>query len=72
MPDVDVVVRRSGNSLDLRVPRKVARRLGLEEGRRLRVRIEEDADFAEFIGTFKGRGSPQQLHAATNEDEDLE
>jgi len=69
--EVDVVVRKAGNSIDLRVPRRVARRLGLAHGRRLRVRIEEVPDAAELVGTLKGRVSAAKLHAATNEDEDL-
>lgn len=72
MPEVDVVVRRAGNSLDLRVPKRLARKLGLVEGKRLRIRIEEEPDFAAFIGSLKGRVSAAALHAATNEDEDLE
>jgi antitoxin component of MazEF toxin-antitoxin module len=71
MAEVDVVVRRAGNSLDLRLPKSAARRLGLKEGRRLRIRLEEEVDFAEFIGTLKGRVKAADLHAATNEDEDL-
>lgn len=72
MPEIDVVVRRAGNSLDLRVPKGIARKLGLVEGRRLRVRIDDEPDFAQFMGAFKGRLDKERAHAATNEDEELE
>ena len=70
--EVDVVVRRAGNSIDLRVPKRLARRLGLIEGRRLRVRIDDVPDVADLVGILKGRVSAEALHAATNEDEDLD
>ena len=72
MAEVDVVVRRGGNSIDLRVPRREARRLGLARGRRLRVRIEDAPEVADLVGTLKGRVSAAKLHAATNEGEDLD
>ncbi len=72
MAELDVTVRRAGNSLDLRVPKKEARRLGLVEGRKLRVTIESPLEFRDLIGTLKGRISRAKLHAATNEDEDLD
>lgn len=72
MAEIDVTVRRAGNSLDLRLPKKEARRLGLVEGRRLRVTIETPPEFKELIGTLKGRIARTKLHTATNEDEDLD
>ena len=70
--EVDAVVRRAGNSIDLRLAKSEARRLGLKDGRRLRIRIEDAKEFAELVGTLKGRVSAKALHAATNEDEDLD
>ena len=72
MPEVEVTVRKAGNSIDLRLPKREARRLGLTEGRRLRIRIPEAPAFRELIGSLKGRISTAALHAATNEDEDLD
>jgi hypothetical protein len=72
MTEIDVVVRRAGNSIDLRLPKREARRLRLVEGRRLRVRIEDLPDFSDLVGILKGRVSSSKLHAATNEDEELE
>ncbi|HKZ63894.1 MAG TPA: hypothetical protein VJ400_05585 [Thermoplasmata archaeon] len=72
MDEVEVIVRKSGNSIDLRVPKRTARRLGLVEGRRLRVRIDDAPNVEDLVGTLKGRFSAADLHAATNEDEDLD
>ncbi len=71
MTEVDAVVRKAGNSIDLRVAKSEARRLGLKEGRRLRIHIEDVKEVAELVGVLKGRVSAKALHAATNEDEDL-
>ena len=72
MTEIDVVVRKAGNSIDLRVPKREARRLGFAHGRKLRVRIEDAPDAAELVGTLKGRVSAARLHAATNEEEDVD
>lgn len=72
MDEVDAVVRRVGNSIVLRIPKRAARRLGLIEGRRVRIRIEDDFDFLELVGSLKGRIRASRLHAATNEDDDLD
>jgi antitoxin component of MazEF toxin-antitoxin module len=71
MTEVDAVVRKAGNSIDLRVAKSEARRLGLKEGRHLRIHIEDVKEVAELVGVLKGRVSAKALHAATNEDEDL-
>ena len=72
MNELDVVVRRAGNSIDLRVPKPEARRLGLVEGRRLRIAILDAPDLVDLLGSLEGIVSAEELHAATNEDEDLE
>jgi antitoxin component of MazEF toxin-antitoxin module len=72
MTEVNAVVRKAGNSIDLRLPKREARRLGLTEGRRLRIRIEDVEEVADLVGVLKGRVSAKALHAATNEDEDLD
>jgi len=72
MTEIDVIVRKAGNSIDLRLPKREARRLGFAHGRRLRVRIEDAPDVASLVGTLKGRLSATALHAATNEDEDVD
>jgi hypothetical protein len=71
LTEVDAVVRKAGNSIDLRLAKGEARRLGLREGRRLRIRIEDAKDVADLVGVLKGRVSAKALHAASNEDEDL-
>ena len=72
MTELNAVVRKAGNSIDLRVRMRDARRLGLTEGRRLLVRIEDLPDLSDLVGVLKGRVSAAELHAATNEDEDLD
>ena len=72
MTEVEVVVRRAGNSIDLRLQKREARRLGLAEGRRLRVRIEDAPELADLVGALKGRVTAAELHAVTNEDEELD
>lgn len=68
MTEIDVVVRKAGNSIDLRVPKREARRLRLVEGRTVRISIEDVPDFADLAGILRGRFSRSKLHAATNDD----
>lgn len=72
MTEIDVVVRHTGNSIDLRVPKAEARRLGLAHGRRLRIVIPDDPDVVDLIGALKGRINVERALALGEEGEDLD
>ena len=64
-------VRRAGNSLALLVPKDQVKALGLHEGDTVQVEIHKVPDFREFAGWLKGKVKAAELHALTNEGEDL-
>ena len=64
-------VRKAGNSLALLVPKEQARALNLHEGDAVQVEIRKVPTILELAGTLKGKVSAAELHALTNEGEDL-
>ncbi len=64
-------VRRSGNSLVLVIPSRLARSLHLREGDAVAARIEKISVLQEFFGRLKGVATADELNKLTNEGEDL-
>lgn len=64
-------VRRAGNSLAILLPKKEVEALHLHEGDAVQVEIHKVPSLLELAGSLKGRVRTQELHALTNEGEDL-
>lgn len=64
-------VRRTGNSLAILLPKPEAERLDLHDGDTVEVDIRKVRPITEFAGWLKGRVKTEELHALTNEGEDL-
>lgn len=64
-------VRRAGNSLALLLPKKEADELHLHEGDTVQVEIHKVASLLELSGSLKGRVRSKELHALTNEGEEI-
>jgi len=67
----DLVVRRTGNSLAVMLPRSLARDLGLSPGDRVRVELEKAPELEEFDGVLKGKATAAELSKLADEGEDL-
>jgi antitoxin component of MazEF toxin-antitoxin module len=66
------VVRRTGNSLGVVLPRELVREKGLKEGDEVEVVVEKAKRIQEMWGALKGRGpSVRELHALSDEGEDV-
>jgi antitoxin component of MazEF toxin-antitoxin module len=66
-----LVVRRSGNSLALALPKDVVRQFGLREGDRVDARLEKIPAIAESFGFLKGKVTAKELHRLSNEGEEV-
>lgn len=64
-------VRRAGNSLALLLPKKEVEELHLHEGDTVQVEIHKVPSLLELAGSLKGRVRTADLHALTNEGEEL-
>lgn len=64
-------VRRAGNSLALLLPKREVEALHLHAGDTVSVEIHKVPDLVELAGSLKGRVRTKELHALTNEGEDL-
>jgi antitoxin component of MazEF toxin-antitoxin module len=64
-------VRRAGNSLALLIPKKEVEALQLHEGDAVQVEIHKVPSLLELAGSLKGKVRTKELHALTNEGEDL-
>jgi len=64
-------VRRSGNSLVLVIPSKLAKTMNLREGDNVLATVEKVHDIMEYAGKLKGIVTADELNALTNEGEDL-
>jgi len=67
----DLVVRRTGNSLAVMLPRSLARDLGLSPGDRVRVELAKAPALEEFDGLLKGKATAAELSKLADEGEDL-
>lgn len=65
-------VRRAGNSLALLLPKKAVEELHLREGDTVQVEIHKVPSLLELAGSLKGKVERRDLHALTNEGEDLD
>jgi antitoxin component of MazEF toxin-antitoxin module len=66
-----LIVRRTGNSLGLPLPREVVREYDLRIGDTLIVRIEKVPSFLSLAGKLKGRLTADEFTQLSNEGEDL-
>jgi hypothetical protein len=66
-----LVVRRTGNSLGLPIPRDIVRDLGLAPGDELMVHIDRIAPLTSLAGVLKGRITADEFTRLSNEGEDL-
>ncbi len=66
-----LVVRRTGNSLALSLPREVVREFGISLGDQLLVHFERIPRMETLIGRLKGRLSASEFTKLSNEGEDL-
>ena len=64
-------VRRSGNSIAVPLPHRLARDLGLKPGDEVIVRIERIPHLLDFAGALKGRLSADEFTMLSNEGEDI-
>jgi hypothetical protein len=70
-PMPHLVVRRTGNSLGLPIPRDLVRDLGLAPGDELMVQLERIAPLTSLAGVLKGRITADEFTRLSNEGEDL-
>lgn len=66
-----LVVRRTGNSLALPLPRDLVRSLGVAEGDLLNVELERVPDLLQLAGSLKGRITADEFTRLSNEGEDV-
>jgi antitoxin component of MazEF toxin-antitoxin module len=65
------MVRRTGNSLAVPIPRAMARQLNLAEGDLVWATFRRLPRLAELAGRLKGRITADEFTALSNEGEDL-
>jgi hypothetical protein len=68
----DAIVTKKGRSVCLSILSPDAARLGLQDGQRLRITIDDAPEFMTLVGKLKGRVPASRLHALTNEDEEAD
>jgi antitoxin component of MazEF toxin-antitoxin module len=66
-----LVVRRTGNSLGIPIPREIVRELRLAPGDELMVQLERIPKFVELAGRLKGRMTADEFNRLSNEGEEL-
>ena len=66
-----LMVRRSGNSLGLPIPRQLVHDLELAPGDEVIVKIERIPSFASLAGRLKGRITADEFTALSNEGEEI-
>ncbi|MFZ1024226.1 MAG: hypothetical protein WAN87_08830 [Thermoplasmata archaeon] len=67
-----LVVRRTGNSLGLPLPREIVRDLALAPGDELLVRFERVPRLLSLAGKLKGRLTAQEFTRLSNEGEEVD
>lgn len=66
-----LIVRRTGNSLAVPLPRSLVRSLGVAEGDILNVELEKVPDLLRLAGSLKGRITADEFTRLSNEGEDV-
>lgn len=67
----ELVVRRTGNSLAVVIPRALVDRLKLRPGDHVRAVLERTPALDEFDGILKGKSTADELSRIADEGEDL-
>lgn len=67
----DLIVRRTGNSLAVMLPRALADRLGLRPGDHVQATLEKSPELREFDGILKGKATAEELSRTADEGEDV-
>jgi antitoxin component of MazEF toxin-antitoxin module len=67
-----LVVRRTGNSLAIPLPRALVKNLGVAEGDLLNVELERVPDLLQLAGSLKGRITADEFTRLSNEGEDVD
>ena len=67
-----LVVRRTGNSLGLPIPREIVRDLGLSPGDEVLVQLERVPALLSLAGKLKGRLTANEFTRLSNEGEEVD
>jgi antitoxin component of MazEF toxin-antitoxin module len=67
-----LVVRRTGNSLGLPIPREIVRDLSLSAGDELLVQLERVPGVLSLAGRLKGRLTAREFTRLSNEGEEVD
>jgi antitoxin component of MazEF toxin-antitoxin module len=67
----EFIVRRTGNSLAVVIPKTLVDRLRLRPGDPVRVELEKAPSLEEFDGCLKGKATADELSRAADEGEDV-
>jgi antitoxin component of MazEF toxin-antitoxin module len=67
----EFIVRRTGNSLAVVIPRPLVEQLKLREGDHVRVELEKAPALEEFDGMLMGKATAEQLSRLADEGEDV-